>query len=294
MNTIVKSKKMAFGLTVLATALAVAPAANAFTVYDSGGFETGAGFMPTKTLEGQTGGTPALTYQSRVGTTRDQTTVESGFGINATNAVLVRYGTPITDTGSAVYTNNFTTVPTPVNTAVNPFVAVFSDILVQPAFTNDPNNPTTQGPLFGLNASAMGGNNTTSPLTVGAVYVDSGTSAVLYQTSIGGEPVFIDSGESVSLDEYHSFALSLNYKTSTYNIQVDGVLINAEPIPFASNATTFSNTDFLGINPVAGQTNGGFGFFDNYSVIAIPEPASLGAFGLVGLSCTLRRRRSAR
>ena len=296
MNISVKSRKMAFQSTLGAAALAgasllAAPPANAANVYDSGGFE---GFTPTQVLEGQVGGTPSLQWRSRVGTTREQTTVEDGFGVNGTRGVVLRYGTPLTKNGAAVYTDNFTTVPAPVNTAANPFVAVFSDILVTPATSNTPDSPTTQSPLFGLNASAMGGSNITAPLTVGAVYVDSGTSHVLYQSNVGGEPVIFDSGTTVSLDEYHSFALSLNYLTSTYNIQVDGVLINPAPIDFAEPATTYSNTDLLAINPVAGQTDSAFAYYDNYSVIAIPEPASLGVVGLVGIACTLRRRRSAR
>ncbi len=284
------SARAALALSVLAgTGLLGGSAARAVNVYDSQGFESSAGFQDGFTLEGQTGGTPRLTFQSRVGTTPQQVAVRNLFGVSGSFGVDVEYGTAIVDGGEPVYTNNFTTVVAPVDTSVNPFVIVSSDLFVRQATANT-TTPGTNAPIFGLNASANGGSTSTNPDTVGAAYLDSGTGELSYQTSVGGTPQLLPSNMFYALDVYHNLTLQLNYTTGNYDILVDGKFVLPAPVPFATPSTTYSNTDLVGANNVPGQTFSAGGYFDNYSITAIPEPASLGLIALAGLACTRRRR----
>jgi hypothetical protein len=86
---------------------------------------------------------------------------------------------------------------------------------------------------------------------------------------------------------YYSFLMDLNYATQTYSDSVNGSLIDSES--FVAAATQFTDADILTYVLGSGTANG-TGYFDNYSVVAVPEPASTSVMALALVLLGMGRR----
>jgi hypothetical protein len=88
-------------------------------------------------------------------------------------------------------------------------------------------------------------------------------------------------------DTWYRLTLDVDYSAKTYNMAINGTLVNSSPIPFYNSlSASFSQVRiFRGTNQAGMIT-------DDLSVFAIPEPTSA-AFVLMGASglCLPRRRR---
>ncbi len=116
---------------------------------------------------------------------------------------------------------------------------------------------------------------------------------------IGAIPATSTNKASFSFDTWHNVSMTLDYATQTYDVSIDGQLLDSN-IPFCgyeptSNICTgVQSSKFEGIELV--QTNGlksGAIYPGDVSISEVPEPTTwammLAGFALTGL--TLRRRR---
>jgi len=71
---------------------------------------------------------------------------------------------------------------------------------------------------------------------------------------------------------FYNLEMDLNYTSQTYGIYVNGSLVDTES--FANSAIQFTDADITTL-PVGGGVADGYGYFDNYLVQAVPEPAGL-------------------
>jgi hypothetical protein len=88
-------------------------------------------------------------------------------------------------------------------------------------------------------------------------------------------------------DSWYQLGLQVDYSTKTYDFTIDGVKVNASPIPFYSvNADNFSQLRIFRGSNQAGM------IVDDLSVAAIPEPSTVALLVLGGAGLLLRRRDS--
>jgi hypothetical protein len=82
-------------------------------------------------------------------------------------------------------------------------------------------------------------------------------------------------------DTWYGFQMDLNFGSQTFNLSIDGTVVGSD-LPFLIAATDFGDAD-LQLSYTAGATD--VGYFDNYKVEAIPEPAAISIMllGLAGL-----------
>ena len=100
---------------------------------------------------------------------------------------------------------------------------------------------------------------------------------------------------------WHNVSLDLNYATDTYAVVLDGSFL-ASNIPFCGNSGAFCTGSstissygdgfFDSFGGISGQND--VGYIDNYSVSAVPEPASLTLIGSGLLALAFLRRRASK
>lgn len=97
-------------------------------------------------------------------------------------------------------------------------------------------------------------------------------------------------GSAVAANTFVHFEARLDFSAQSFRLLINNVDLGVN-LPFTTTATTLADAD-IQVSSATGQTD--FGYFDNYRVSVIPEPATLAlsGFGALGLMIALRRRRS--
>lgn len=139
----------------------------------------------------------------------------------------------------------------------------------------------TQGPFLGLdaydaalrNVARIRANaiNRSVDLAPGASYtVNSGANAWAFNT-------------------WNSLELVMNFNTRTVSGLLNGVSLGA-PVAMTHSITEVTDIDLFGTRTTGMSSNGLF--LDDYMVEAVPEPATMGALGLLAALVARRRRKS--
>lgn len=265
---------------VLGLGATLAPAQT--VLFDSGGFEAGAGYSVgalTGTAAGTAGQNGWVREVANTAIFNVQNTVAAG---GAGQAVQVNSGA----TNWAYPVLNYTP-------AAGDIVRIQADI----ARTVSATTPSFG---YGIDVYSIAGARTTRfGLAVdgtGAIrtYVTAPFNTTTSQFQ-AGQPVanVLVGTTTFAANAFVSFDAQLNYATRTFNLLVNGASVGS--IPFAdAAATTLADADFqVSSNATAIDT----GYLDNYrvTVVPVPEPAScaLAAFAATGVATLRRRRRMA-
>lgn len=103
-------------------------------------------------------------------------------------------------------------------------------------------------------------------------------------TSLDSNGADAGSGSFVNRDEWNTYAIRIDYVSHTASLWLNNAMV-MDGIDTSAATDVFSDADIW--------VGGGLGdraFYDNYTVNAVPEPATLAALGL-GAAALLRRRR---
>ena len=253
--------------------------AAAVLIYDSGGFEPPR-FVTSQNLQGQDappGGQGPWVKDSGVSSAVVQSDIVSG-GLQAVRVSRVANANGDTRWG----------VLKPLTPAPSQdIITVEFDMRVDTA-TGLP-----FGPAFGIECydSSVG-----SPKLIGSLTVDATTGDVLY--SEGGSGILRESGIAVPFAIFRHYTLAADFTSKTYSIFLDGALLQTEP--FVDNtAVRFTDAPLVtfAATPDTIATATGTAYFDNYVLVAIPEPRAMGlvftgvlALGRIRLGACARRR----
>lgn len=148
--------------------------------------------------------------------------------------------------------------------------------------------PLPFGPFFGMD-------NFTSPgptKRVGFAGQDAATGEVLFSTP--GTGLIAVDDDVISLDEWHTWEMLMDFTTGSFDVTVDAGLVLddidfADPTVLISDFSAAALTTFSGSDDPTSNDAGGTGYFDNYIVMTLPEPASLLLLTIPAL-LALRRR----
>ena len=86
-------------------------------------------------------------------------------------------------------------------------------------------------------------------------------------------------------DSWYQLTMDVDYSTDTYNVFVDGVMVNQDPIPFYNAASTSPDR----IRVFRGSNQAGM-IVDDLSVTVVPEPGTLSLFAIGAGAMLIRRR----
>ena len=269
-----------------ACALGLASAAQAATIYDSGGFELPR-FVSQLSVVGQdpiTNGGPWFQFTGSQNLDALVTTTNPNGGTQAVQ---------LTRNGSSIRVAPFI----PQVPLADRYLFVNWDMRVEQS-----SGPSSQfGPVFGVQIYDQVGTGPTATVRqVGALFVDSflTTGNVLVTASTAAAPTtgfLTDTGATASLGAYNSYQIIADYQTKTYAALLNGVQVYSGN--FVNGAATgFTDADLAGLagaGDAASLAAVGTSFFDNYVIStgnAIPEPTSLGLLSLAGIGLLRRRR----
>ena len=93
-----------------------------------------------------------------------------------------------------------------------------------------------------------------------------------------------------NFNTWNSLELVMNFNTRTVSGLLNGVSLGG-PVAMTHTLTEVADIDLFGTRTTGMSSNGLF--LDDYTVEAVPEPATLGALGLVAALAARRRRKSA-
>jgi hypothetical protein len=136
----------------------------------------------------------------------------------------------------------------------------------------------------------VGANSSTSQ---GGPFIELAGTTLRFDKAVGGADVILDN--TVTENEIHTLVLNFDAVAHTYTGTLDG-----DPLTYNSGATTTFNFASSSISDVDSVLlDGGYStqtgsriFFDNLSLNAVPEPASLGLLALGTLVLVRRRKES--
>jgi hypothetical protein len=111
-----------------------------------------------------------------------------------------------------------------------------------------------------------------------------GAQTIDYGTAVTG--IWQPSGVQWDDQSWYHLVLDVDYANKTYDFFIDGVQVNAAPIPFY----TAASDNFSQVRIFRGNNQSGMILDD--LVVAVPEPAAAGILALIGCAA-LRRRRKA-
>lgn len=170
-----------------------------------------------------------------------------------------------------------------------PLICIEWDMLVEQATGSHP-----YGPFFGVEAYD---DDATSILRIGSLGVDAQTGDVLLTDRPSG---LVETGTVVTLGDWHSYRMVLDFTTDIYYSFVNDVLIATEDFE-SLGADQFTDADIAALaasGDAASQAATGTAYFDNYMVFEtdefskIPEPVSLALVALgLGLAASRSRIR---
>lgn len=256
--------KMKFAV-ALATIFLACPAYGQVVLFNSFGFEPGAGYV-LGDLNGQntwTVDTPPGAYSVQGGTVLDGTQAAQALG-GATNWAFP----PI----------NYTPAPGELIRIEASIARTVTGAPVSFGYSIDVyNSLVARTTRFGLvNNAGVIQPYVTSRLLAG-VFDPTGA---LANVLVGGP---------VAPGTFVNFEARLNYVAKNLRLYVNGVDVGAN-IPFADQTLTaadIADADFQ-VSSAAGATD--VGFLDNYAVSTVPEPTSMALMGLAGLAFGVRRK----
>jgi hypothetical protein len=281
------TKSLPLALALAVGLVAARPVAASITLLDTGGFEApaftttfdagGTGYAGQ--LEGQPIAPPEDTWQQS-GPDASTATVQTAVVQSGAQAVELAYGGADTRWGVPLDVSNLG------------IVTVSWDMLVRGPASNP---EVSLGPIFGVEAYADSTGGTT---LLGSVFVDASSGEVLYQATGTGFLTPATAPNPAFLNVWNSFDLVLDYVSQTYSVFVNDVL-QAGGIGFVDGAFgTFGSADLAALDAGFGVTPG-FGFVDNFSIVAadVPELSTglmwVGLASVAGGGCWWRRRRTA-
>jgi hypothetical protein len=128
-------------------------------------------------------------------------------------------------------------------------------------------------------------------LLIGSVTIDARTGDVLFQEA--GTGFLVEAGTILSRGTFHHLTLTANFSNKTYSLFANGALLRTEG--FVDNAAarfTDAPLSTFAATGVSLTTATGTAYFDNYTIVTVPEPVSAGLF-CAGAVCLATRRRRA-
>lgn len=140
---------------------------------------------------------------------------------------------------------------------------------------------STQGPFLGLDAYDA------SLANVARIQANAFNRSV--SLAPGASFTVSSAANAWNFNTWNSLELVMNFNTRTVSGFLNGASLGS-PIAMTHTLTEVADIDLWGTRTVGMQSNGMF--FDDYTVEAVPEPATLGALGLIA-ALAARRRKSA-
>jgi hypothetical protein len=244
-------------------------------LYDSGGFDDSSRFVPGFSVIGQDDG--AWGGGSRGSTSVVQTGTTAGGSSQALEVTREAY-----DVGRWFVTGDYTDVAS----KPKPVVEISWDMKV-----SDPDplkdEDSSRGPFFGIETWQ-------SPWTNDDRSAIAGIDAETGDLIAGGAV-----GEQVALGEWHSYKLSLDYRTDQFSLFVDGQQRGPAQNFLNSGIDDFSSADIVtwsASDNNASLAAEGTAYYDNYKLTAVPTPsasvAGMALFGFSAIGGLYRRRRT--
>jgi hypothetical protein len=238
------------------------------TLYDSGGFETAAGYS-VGSLAGQPSGASAA----------DQWQQSSAGAIQASvfqYQSSTQQGVVIADSATA----NSYGYWYPGTYVSSPFSPGSGDVNISWTEYYDAG---TGNPFYGV--VVFDGANTVAQVGVDTTDNDfviaDGTGT--YET-----PTYTETPGT-----YFNLEIVLHYGAQDFDIYENGSKLNATPLPFANAATEFTDADLTSYQALGASDFSGDGYFDNYVVTYVPEPTSVALIaGVISLGLIRRRSRT--
>jgi hypothetical protein len=140
---------------------------------------------------------------------------------------------------------------------------------------------STQGPFLGLDAYD------TAISNVARIRANASNRTV--QLAPGASYTVTTEANAWNFNTWNSLELVMNFNTRTVSGFLNGVSLGA-PVAMTHTSTDVADISMFGTRTVGMQSSGMF--LDDYTVEAVPEPATLGALGLIA-ALSARRRKSA-
>lgn len=168
---------------------------------------------------------------------------------------------------------------------VNYDTAAAGTSLVQITSSVRLDGPAATGDFFTANMAGRSGDG-----GVGEISISSDGFVYGYSGNFGGATLF---STPVTLGAWHALGLNINFNTNLYSFTVDGT--TSGEFPFEAGFTSdvlLRGSLVTYARPDAGANlrNNYTAYYDNFSINAVPEPATAGVLVLIACGVLLRRR----